>query len=149
MRARRPWPLRAILMLMLVLALATTSFAVLAEDPTELPGTKMIECPDCGVTGGCSVCLGTDPACEACGGTFVCPTCGGDGYIQSPSRFYNTIWSLLPPVIAIALALITKESCKQKSIAEIKKSRKKCATEKGHDKTSWRKSFASRDKASI
>ena len=109
MRARRPWPLRAILMLMLVLALATTSFAVLAEDPTELPGTKMIECPDCGVTGGCSVCLGTDPACEACGGTFVCPTCGGDGYIQSPSRFYNTIWSLLPPVIAIALALITKE----------------------------------------
>ena len=64
MRARRPWPLRAILMLMLVLALATTSFAVLAEDPTELPGTKMIECPDCGVTGGCSVCLGTDPACE-------------------------------------------------------------------------------------
>ena len=96
-------------MLMLVLALATTSFAVLAEDPTELPGTKMIECPDCGVTGGCSVCLGTDPACEACGGTFVCPTCGGDGYIQSPSRFYNTIWSLLPPVIAIALALITKE----------------------------------------
>ena len=109
MRARRPWPLRAILMLMLVLALATTSFAVLVEDPTELPGTKMIECPDCGVTGGCSVCLGTDPACEACGGTFVCPTCGGDGYIQSPSRFYNTIWSLLPPVIAIALALITKE----------------------------------------
>ena len=109
MRARRPWPLRAILLLMLVLALATTSFAVLAEDPTELPGTKMIECPDCGVTGGCSVCLGTDPACEACGGTFVCPTCGGDGYIQSPSRFYNTIWSLLPPVIAIDLALITKE----------------------------------------
>lgn len=37
----------------------------------------------------------------------------------------------------------------QKSIAEIKKSRKNCATEKGHDKTSWRKSFASRDKASI
>ena len=43
----------------------------------------------------------------------------------------------------------TKESCKQKSIAEIKKSRKNCATEKRHDKTSWRKSFASRDKASI
>lgn len=44
---------------------------------------------------------------------------------------------------------LDKESCKQKSIAEIKKSRKNCATEKGHDKTSWRKSFASRDKASI
>ena len=100
---------RIILLVMLMLALCTTSFAVLAEDPTELSGTKMIECPDCGVTGGCSVCLGTDPECEACGGTFVCPTCGGDGYIQSPSSFYNTALSLLPPVIAIALALITKE----------------------------------------
>ena len=26
-----------------------------------------------------------------------------------PSHFYNTVWGLLPPVIAIALALITKE----------------------------------------
>ena len=41
------------------------------------------------------------------------------------------------------------ESCKQKSIAEIKKSRKICAAEKGHDKTGWRKSFASRDKVAI
>lgn len=49
----------------------------------------------------------------------------------------------------LATAIYAKESCKQKSIAEIKKSRKNCATEKGHDKTSWRKSFASRDKASI
>ena len=29
--------------------------------------------------------------------------------MTSPSRFYNTLWALLPPVIAIALALITKE----------------------------------------
>lgn len=36
-------------------------------------------------------------------------TCGGTGYVQSPSSFYNTAFSLLPPVIAIALALITKE----------------------------------------
>lgn len=28
---------------------------------------------------------------------------------EEHSRFYNTIWSLLPPVIAISLALITKE----------------------------------------
>ncbi len=54
-------------------------------------------------------CLGTDSECEACGGTFVCPTCGGERYIQSPSSSYNTALSLLPPVIAIALALITKE----------------------------------------
>ena len=31
----------------------------------------------------------------------------GDG--EAVSRFYGTIWSLLPPVVAIALALITKE----------------------------------------
>ena len=29
--------------------------------------------------------------------------------MESPSHFYNTVWGLLPPVIAIALALITKE----------------------------------------
>ena len=75
MRTRRFWPVRLIIMVMMVLALATTSFAVLADDPTEVSGTKMIECPDCGLTGGCSVCLGTDAECEACGGTFVCPTC--------------------------------------------------------------------------
>ena len=29
--------------------------------------------------------------------------------VEAPSRFYQTFWSLLPPIIAIALALITKE----------------------------------------
>lgn len=73
-----------------------------------------------------------------------------------------SVRTVLPFVLLFVLFTITwlseratlkksrsKESCKQKSIAEIKKSRKNCATEKGHDKTSWRKSFASRDKASI
>ena len=109
MRARRSWPVRIILMVMLVLALATTSFAVLAEDPTELTGTKMITCPDCGGSGACMECYGLDDACEVCGGANVCSTCAGDGYIPSSSQFFNTALSLLPPVIAIALALITKE----------------------------------------
>ena len=39
----------------------------------------------------------------------MCANCDGTGYVTSPSRFYNTLWALLPPVIAIALALITKE----------------------------------------
>ncbi|MGE4275955.1 MAG: Na+/H+ antiporter NhaC family protein [Lawsonibacter sp.] len=106
MRARRSWPVRAIVLLMMVLALATTVFAA---DPTDAPGSKMIECPTCGGTGICMDCYGLDAACEACGGTNVCPTCGGDGYITSPSHFYNTVFSLMPPVIAIALALVTKE----------------------------------------
>ncbi|MCI9671859.1 MAG: Na+/H+ antiporter NhaC family protein [Lawsonibacter sp.] len=76
----------------------TTAFA--AGDPTDATGTKMIECPDCGAVG---VVL-SDEA-EA----VTCETCGGTGYVQSPSSFFNTPMALLPPVIAIALALITKE----------------------------------------
>ena len=96
-RVKRSWPVRAVLVLMMVLALATTAFAA---DPTEESGTKMIECPDCGAVG---IVLSED--CEA----VPCGTCEGTGYIQSPSHFYNTFWALLPPIIAIALALITKE----------------------------------------
>ena len=46
--------------------------------------------------------------CPACGGNgqidnAACETCGGEGMVR------GTWWALLPPVIAIALALITKE----------------------------------------
>ncbi len=103
---RRSWPARVLVMLMMMLALVTTAFAV---DPTEETGTKMIECPDCGTVGICMECYTQDPDCAACEGSGVCATCGGEGYIPSPSRFFNTVISLLPPVIAIALALLTKE----------------------------------------
>ena len=51
--------------------------------------------------------LGTVP-CQDCGGTghvdgADCETCGGEGAVQ------GSAWALLPPVIAIGLALITKE----------------------------------------
>ena len=102
---RRTLPLLAVLLLLA--ALTVTAFA--AEDPTEETGTKMTECPDCGGVGICMECYGLDPECPVCGGTNVCATCEGTGYTVSPSRFFNTAWALLPPVIAIALALITKE----------------------------------------
>jgi Na+/H+ antiporter NhaC len=98
MTARRSWPVRIILALMVVLALTATAFA--AADPTDEVGSKMIECSDCGTIG---VVLDDDGIAQ------TCETCEGVGYIQSPSVFYNTAFSLLPPVIAIALALITKE----------------------------------------
>ena len=85
--------------LVVMLALTTTAFAQ-SEDPTQVPGTKMIECSDCGALGVVLSDAGEAVPCEACEGT---------GYVSSPSKFYNTVWSLLPPVIAIALALITKE----------------------------------------
>ena len=83
--------------LLLCTAMTVTAFAA---DPTEETGTKMIECPDCGTLGVVLTDEGTVAACESC---------GGSGYVESPSRFFNTVWSLLPPIIAIALALITKE----------------------------------------
>ena len=101
MRTRKNLGLRAIVLVMMLLAMACTAFA--AGDPTELTGTKYIECPDCGTLG---VVLSD-------GGEAVpCDTCTGSeyvGYIKSPSSFFNTPLSVLPPVIAIALALITKE----------------------------------------
>ena len=103
---RRLLPLLAVLVV-LGMALATPAFA--SGDPTEEAGTKMIECSDCGAGGLCMTCYGHDEACEDCGGTFACVSCEGSGYVESPSKFYNTGWALLPPIIAIALALITKE----------------------------------------
>ena len=94
---RRLLPL-LVVVLLLCSAMTVTAFA--ADDPTEETGTKMIECSDCGAAG---IVL-TDEGTAA-----VCETCGGTGYVESSSRFFNTFWSLLPPIIAIALALITKE----------------------------------------
>ncbi len=97
MRIKRSWPFRAFILAVIVLAMATTVFAA---SPIDEPGTKMIECPDCATVG---VVLSEE------GQAVPCETCGGTGYTQSSSRFYNTALSLLPPIIAIVLALITKE----------------------------------------
>ena len=108
MRKRFPrWLTLLAVLVVLVAALGTTVSA--AGNPTEEPGSKMIVCADCNETGLCMTCYGQDPVCSDCGGTFLCSACGGTGYVESPSHFYNTVWGLLPPVIAIALALITKE----------------------------------------
>ncbi|MEY8401977.1 Na+/H+ antiporter NhaC family protein [Oscillospiraceae bacterium 44-34] len=100
MRTRRSFGLRTAILAMALLAMISTVFAA---DPTELTGTKYIECPDCGTMG---VVLSDE------GEAVFCETCADSeyvGYIQSSSNFFNTPMSLLPPVIAIALALITKE----------------------------------------
>jgi len=49
--------------------------------------------------------------CTTCHGDRICPTCEGSGEIESPcdSKFFFSPWALLPAVIAIVLALITKE----------------------------------------
>lgn len=72
-------------------------------------------CETCGATGEipgqyCETCNGVGTIagedCETCGGTgidTVCHTCGGTG------KVFCSAWALLPPIIAIGLALITKE----------------------------------------
>ena len=52
-----------------------------------------------GVSGGA---MGT-VACPDCAGAADCETCGGNGAVV------GTWWALVPPIIAIGLALITKE----------------------------------------
>ena len=101
---KRLLPLMAVLLLFT--AMTTSAFAY---DPTEEAGTKMIECTDCGASTACMSCYGLDAECGDCGGANICASCEGTGYVESPSPFYNTFWALLPPVIAIALALLTKE----------------------------------------
>jgi len=54
-----------------------------------------------GVTGGANGTVDC-PDCEGVS-TVLCETCGGEGVVQ------GTLWALLPPIIAIGLALITKE----------------------------------------
>ena len=80
---------RSLMLALLVLLVALTlAVPALAADET------MIQCPDC-----------------AGAGSIACPTCEGAGEIAEPyqSSMTATFWALVPPVIAIVLALITKE----------------------------------------
>ena len=80
-----------------------------------------VDCPDCDGYSDCAVCENkrTVPCpaycqdgeeCDTCASKHVvscpvctCGTCGGAGTVQ------GSFWALIPPVIAIGLALITKE----------------------------------------
>ena len=93
--------------LMLAVVLITVLNGLPSRSGAEEP--RMIPCPVCQGNKICTECLGGDPSCPDCQGTNLCAACGGEGQIAPPSRFFNTALSLLPPVLAIALALITKE----------------------------------------
>ena len=84
---------------------------------------SMIDCDLCGGDGTlpkytCVSCTGEgvvdEDMCTHCAGqggleSIECPDCEGVGQIESGSRYYKTIMALMPPVIAIILALVTKE----------------------------------------
>lgn len=58
----------------------------------------------------CEACEGSGVTCEH---DAICTDCNGTGIINvkdnADSGYFATFWALVPPVIAIALALITKE----------------------------------------
>ena len=63
-------------------------------------------CPDCDGEGTCY-------SCEDCGFSGICETCAGSGEVDvrddASSSYFASFWALIPPIIAIGLALITKE----------------------------------------
>ncbi|MBO5733746.1 MAG: Na+/H+ antiporter NhaC family protein [Clostridia bacterium] len=83
----------------------------------------MVDCETCQGTGkavtySCVECEGTgsvdDATCEVCAGErgtehTECEDCAGSGKVEADSDYYKTIMALMPPVIAIVLALVTKE----------------------------------------
>jgi len=87
-------------------ATGTTSCTDCVDKKTEKP-TGWLDCPNC---------EGVDLKCETCWGhqNVMCPTCEGDALMacetcEGETTVRGTLWALLPPVIAIGLALITKE----------------------------------------
>ena len=78
---------------------------------------KLVGCPDCGETAqvDCGDCEATGlvdgDECEACEGYgwLDCETCANGEEGESTGEVRGTLWALLPPIIAIGLALITKE----------------------------------------
>ena len=103
--------IRTFTLILVLLGLAVMLVSAFTAGPETITkdGVTLIECPVCEGEGTCYKCHGMRADCPVCGGTLVCTQCGGTGWIQPPSRFYNTALSLLPPVLAIALALLTKE----------------------------------------
>ncbi len=95
-----------------VLLIASMAIFAFASDGDAVTA-KMIDCSSCegaGYLSACENCEGTNITCADCSTSAnVCGDCSGSGQVEAPTRFYSSIWSLLPPVIAIALALITKE----------------------------------------
>ena len=75
-------------------AICVIAIAIIAFLAFNVKGPGIAECADCGGTGEIS--------------DVVCETCGGEGTVPA-GRYYSTVMALVPPIVAIGLALITKE----------------------------------------
>ena len=97
----------ACVIIVAVLAIAkVTDGSVATVKCTDCDGTGIVHEVECPVCGGSAEYAGKN--CTACSGIGVlndaeCENCSGEGEVRA------SFWALVPPVIAIALALITKE----------------------------------------
>ncbi len=108
MKKMTPKRILTIVIASLVL-LGTMTFVASATSTTGAKEAVLVECPDCAGSLACMSCYGKDAECTDCAGENLCATCEGTGEVPANSDFYATFWALVPPIIAIALALITKE----------------------------------------
>ncbi len=100
-----------VLAISVILLMGSVVFAFASDGKVDAP--IMIDCSSCEGSGKaivCDSCEGANIVCSDCNNVVsTCADCGGEGVVEAPSRFYGKLWALLPPIIAIGLALITKE----------------------------------------
>jgi len=102
--------------------IAKTNAVVSCEDCSGYGYVHALPCADCEGAGAvdaeeCGTCEGAGTVTvtgladgEAIAdGKTVCETCSGTGEVEPGSGYYSTFMGLFPPLVAIALALITKE----------------------------------------
>lgn len=83
------------LLIVLLVVFSTLTINAFASDDAEEEPASSISCTYCNGTG--------ESKGEECG------ECGGAGYVTSSSKMAFKFWALVPPIVAIILALITKE----------------------------------------
>ncbi len=73
-------------------------------------GVGAFPCVDCSGDIACESCAGTRRVeCGSCEGRTFCTTCDATGAVVADSMYYSTFMALVPPIVAIGLALVTKE----------------------------------------
>lgn len=82
--------------------------AIVAVMAITIRTTAKVDCADCEGSGSVMVYTENDDG-TVTGTPNNCETCEGTGQVKSGSNYYATIMALMPPIIAIVLALITKE----------------------------------------
>lgn len=90
-----------IVMMIIVMMVSVLTVTALAADGS----AHMQPCDECEGAGVVTI-ADYDTGAES---DHTCATCGGTGEVEASSHMFSTFWALVPPIVAIALALITKE----------------------------------------